>query len=88
MSEAVSLNSLKRKHLRQPMATGSGTSPGVFPPDVAVAPPAQREPGDFWSSVVFLPFWGLVYLAVRLLRTRVVAPRVGPSNSGARARPN
>jgi hypothetical protein len=33
--------------------------------------------GDFWSSFVFLPFWAAVYLAIRSIRKRVVAPRVG-----------
>jgi len=33
--------------------------------------------GDFWGSVVFLPFWALVYLALWAIRKRVVTPRIG-----------
>jgi hypothetical protein len=46
----------------------------------AVAPILSRSMGDFWSSVVFLPFWALVYFAVRLIRKNVVAPRLGKVN--------
>lgn len=43
----------------------------------AIAPYLSLTLGDFWSSVVFLPFWGLVYLAILLIRKYVVTPRVG-----------
>jgi hypothetical protein len=43
----------------------------------ALAPLLSTTLGDFWSSMVFLPFWGLVMLAIWLLRKHVVAPRVG-----------
>lgn len=33
--------------------------------------------GDFWSSVMFLPYFGLAYLAIWLIRKYVVTPRVG-----------
>jgi hypothetical protein len=33
--------------------------------------------GDFWSSAVFLPFWGLAYLVLRWVRKNVVKPRTG-----------
>lgn len=33
--------------------------------------------GDYWSSAVFLPFFAVVYVGIRLLRKYVVAPRVG-----------
>ena len=33
--------------------------------------------GDFWSSAVFLPFWALVYVGIRLVRKYMVKPRVG-----------
>jgi hypothetical protein len=33
--------------------------------------------GDFWSSAVFLPFLGVVYLILRTIRRRVVTPRIG-----------
>jgi hypothetical protein len=43
----------------------------------AFAPYLSASLGDFWSSVVFLPFWAVVYLAIRLIRKYVVAPRIG-----------
>ncbi len=46
----------------------------------AIAPILSQSMGDFWSSVVFLPFWVLVYCAVRLIRRNVVAPRLGKVN--------
>jgi hypothetical protein len=33
--------------------------------------------GDFWGSVIFLPFWALTCLAIWLLRRFVVTPRIG-----------
>ena len=44
---------------------------------LAIAPLLSGTMGDFWSSAVFLPIWGGVYLAIRLIRERVVVPRVG-----------
>jgi len=43
----------------------------------AIAPFLSPRLGDFWSSAVFLPFFGLVYLIIRVVHTRVVLPRVG-----------
>jgi len=33
--------------------------------------------GDFWGTVIFLPFFGMVYLVLRYIRRRVVTPRIG-----------
>jgi len=33
--------------------------------------------GDFWSSFVFVPFWGAAYLFIRWLKANVVRPRLG-----------
>jgi hypothetical protein len=33
--------------------------------------------GDFWSSVLIIPGWGLVFLIVWLIRKYVVTPRIG-----------
>lgn len=43
----------------------------------AIAPLLSPYLGDFWSSALFLPVWGTVYLVVWLLRRFVVTPRVG-----------
>ena len=44
---------------------------------MVIAPYLSASLGDFWSSAVFLPFWGLVYLVLRLVRKRLVLPRIG-----------
>ncbi len=43
----------------------------------AIAPLLSESLGDFWSSVIFLPFWGLVYFAIRAVRRHFIAPRIG-----------
>lgn len=48
----------------------------------AVAPLLSSRLGDFWSSAVFLPFWGLAYLSIRMIRRNVVAPRIGTVKFG------
>lgn len=48
----------------------------------AVAPLMSESLGDFWSSAVFLPFWGIVFLIVYLLRRLVVRPRLGQVKYG------
>ncbi len=55
---------------------------GCFLLMFAIAPYLSRSMGDFWSSFVFLPFWGLVYLAIRLIRKQIVAPRIGQVRFG------
>lgn len=50
---------------------------GCFVLLFAVAPLLSQKLGDFWSSMIFLPFWGLVYLIIWLLRKNVVALRLG-----------
>jgi len=48
----------------------------------AIAPLLSTSLGDFWSSVIFLPIWGVVYLVIRLVRQRVVMPRLGTAAWG------
>ena len=43
----------------------------------AIAPLLSGSLGDYWSSAIFLPVFGAVYFAIRLVRERVVVPRVG-----------
>jgi MFS family permease len=49
----------------------------------ALAPLLSGTLGDFWSSFVFLPFYGVVYLILRYLRRRFVTPRIGSVKWGA-----
>jgi lysylphosphatidylglycerol synthetase-like protein (DUF2156 family) len=48
----------------------------------AVAPLLSTRLGDFWSSVVFLPFWALVFGIIWLVRKSVVVPRLGSVRLG------
>lgn len=48
----------------------------------AVAPFLSRYLGDFWSSFVFLPFWGVIYLILRWIRKHVINPRIGSVKYG------
>jgi len=52
----------------------------------AVAPVLSETMGDFWSAGIFLPVWLAVYLAVRIVRLRVVNPRVGTVRFGTNRR--
>ena len=40
--------------------------------------------GDFWSSAIFLPFWGVIYLVIRWIRNQVIKPRSGVVKYGPR----
>ena len=43
----------------------------------AVGPFLSGPLGDFWGTVIFLPFFGVVYLVLWYIRRRVVTPRIG-----------
>jgi len=43
----------------------------------AIAPLLSESLGDFWSSAVFVPVLLAAYLVIRLVRSRLVIPRVG-----------
>jgi len=49
----------------------------------AVGPYITPYLGDFWGSVVFLPFWVIVFAIVWLVRKNVVKPRVGSFKVGS-----
>lgn len=72
------LKSFERKAYRSTFADGLwDVMLGCFVLLFALAPLLSEKLGDFWSSMIFLPFWGLVYLIIRLLRKNIVAPRLG-----------
>jgi hypothetical protein len=52
----------------------------------AVAPFLSVYLGDFWSSVIFLPFWGILFLVLRWIRINVIKPRSGVVNYGSSRR--
>ena len=49
----------------------------------AVGPLLSVYLGDFWSSFIFLPFWGVLYLLLRWLRKQYVQPRLGRVTFGS-----
>ena len=78
MSLSVSLKEAERRAFRTKYDDGLwDILLGCFFLMFAIAPLLSASLGDFWSSVVFLPFWGLAYLLIWLVRRYVVSPRVG-----------
>lgn len=43
----------------------------------AIAPLLSVYFGDFWSSAVFVPVFAVILLAIRVVNTRVIRPRIG-----------
>jgi len=83
MSPQISLKEAERKAFRTTHNDGLwDIFLGCFVVMFAIAPFLSPSLGDFWSSAVFLPFWGLVFLIIRLIRKNVVTPRVGAIKLG------
>ena len=87
MSQRISLKEAERKAFRFAFQDGLwdifiGCVILLF----AIAPLLSSTLGDLWSSVVFLPFWALVFLAIWLIKKHVVAPRVGSVKFGSSRR--
>jgi hypothetical protein len=84
MSEEISLKKVERKVFLTATQDGlldifMGCIFLVF----AIAPFLSSSLGDFWSSVVFVPFWGIIMLGIWLVRKHVVRPRVGVVQFGS-----
>ena len=78
MHPPISLKSAERKAFQSTFADGLwDVFIGVFALEFAIAPLLSKTLGDFWSSAVFLPVFGVVYLVIWLTRKYVVAPRIG-----------
>lgn len=50
--------------------------------ELAIAPLLSKFMGDFWSSAIFLPFWGLIYFVLKQVRKKVILPRIGKVTYG------
>jgi hypothetical protein len=49
----------------------------------AIAPLLSETLGDYWSAAVFVPIWLVAYLVIRVVRHRIIVPRVGTVRFGA-----
>jgi len=84
MSQRISLKEAERKTFTSAYQDGLwDILIGCIILEFAIAPFLSRSLGDLWSSVVFLPFWALVALAIWLTRRYVVTPRVGVVKFGS-----
>jgi MFS family permease len=78
MQEPISVRSAERKAFQVTVADGLwDVFIGCFVLEFAIAPLLSKSLGDFWSSFIFLPFFGLVYLVIWLTRKNVIGPRIG-----------
>ena len=78
MSQRISLKKIEQKAFSATYDDGLwDVFLGCFILIFAIAPYLSTRLGDFWSSAVFLPFWGIVFLTLKLVRKYVVTPRVG-----------
>jgi hypothetical protein len=83
MQEPINVRSAERKAFQTTVADGLwDVFIGCFFLEFAIAPLFSKSLGDFWSSVIFLPFFGMVYLGIYLVRKNVVAPRIGTFKYG------
>jgi hypothetical protein len=87
MVEEISLKEVERKIFS--IVTQDGMSDiflGCIFLIFAIAPSLSSRLGDFWSSAIFVPFWGIVMLCIWLIRKHVVRPRIGVVKFGATRR--
>ena len=83
MQEPISLKSAERKAFRITFADGLWeVFLGGIILQFAIAPILSETMGDFWSSAVFLPVWGILYITIWLIRKYIITPRVGTVNLG------
>jgi len=83
MNTPVSLKTAEQKAFRTTLADGLwDIFIACFLLELAIAPLFSQSLGDFWSSFIFLPFFGLVYLVIWLVRKHVVQPRIGTVKFG------
>ncbi len=84
MSQKISLKQVERKAFESAFQHGLwDIFLGCIVLEFAIAPLLSRRLGDFWSSAIFLPFWGLVYFAIWLIKKYVITPRIGTVKFGS-----
>ena len=78
MSTQISLKDLEKNVFQKSFQDGLiDIQIGCVISMFAIAPLLSPYLGDFWSSMIFLPFWALIYLGVREIRKKIIHPRVG-----------
>jgi hypothetical protein len=78
MSTQISLKDLERNVFQKSFHDGLiDIQIGCVLLMFVIAPQLSPYLGDFWSSMIFLPFWAVIYLGVREIRKKIVQPRVG-----------
>lgn len=78
MSNQISLRETERKVYQSAFQDGLvDISIGCFILMFAIGPFLTTYLGDFWGSVVFVPFWALCFLILWLIRRFMVQPRIG-----------
>ena len=78
MTENKTLKAVERKIFQSNFRDGTlDIFLAAFVSMFAIAPLLSGTLGDFWSSVIFLPFFGLVYLVLLFIRKRFINPRIG-----------
>jgi hypothetical protein len=78
MSQPISLKEAERRVFHSTVNDGLwDIFLGFFFIMFSIAPHLSESLGDFWSSMVFLPVWAVVYWIIRLVRKKVVEPRIG-----------
>ncbi|HNT54017.1 MAG TPA: hypothetical protein PKG95_04850 [Anaerolineaceae bacterium] len=83
MQTPISIRAAEQKAFRATLADGLWeVLAGCVMLEFALAPLLTKSLGDFWSSAIFLPFWAVVYLAIRWVRRKVVSPRLGQVTFG------
>jgi hypothetical protein len=83
MTEPISLREAERRAFKTRFDDGLwDVLLGCFFLLFAVAPLLSSTLGDFWSSAVFVPFWGVIALVIWLLKRSVVRPRLGSVTFG------
>ena len=84
MTKQISLKDLEKSMFRESIQDGIiDIQIGAFLLIFAIAPLLSRSLGDFWSSMVFLPFWGLLFLGLRIVRKKMIKPRIGKIEFGS-----
>jgi hypothetical protein len=83
MSQKISLKDAERKAFKFAFQDGLwDILLACFTLMFAIAPLLSNSLGDFWSSAIFLPFWALAYLIIKLVRKYVIKPRIGSVKFG------